>query len=546
MLAIEIELLSGRYAATAYNDRERGEWPPHPARFFSALTAALHEGDGDALEREVLLWLEQQAAPSLTVSLEAGHRQVRDIWVPVNDVTTVGDVGEPLRKAEATVAQLAADATAAQRKTAEKAVVDQHKKLIQTIADLAVVPQSTTDKDLERARALLPASRTRQLRTFPVVVPEASTFWLKWIASPVPTLRAALDKLCVRVTRLGHSSSLVRCVVVDDAPAPNLIPDPDGEIVLRTVGPGQLERLEREHERHQQVELRVLPARTQRYGAPSTKDASKPLPSPVFSSQDEDWILFERVGGARILSSKGVELGRALRGALIETHGEATLPSTLSGHATDGGIAKAPHAAFVALPFVGREHADASVQGIAIVLPRGLDDEHRAHLMRLVARWEQMRGEDDNIVTLAGGSLPPVKLRRINVPGKSSLKPGLWSRGSRRFVSATPIALDRYPGNLRSNVERAAHLAAVKAQGSIADACERIDLPRPISVEVSFAPLLVGTQHARDFRSGSTKAKEPPRVLVHAEICFDEMVRGPVLLGAGRFFGLGLFLPVEG
>ena len=45
MLSIEVELLGKRYAATAHNDRGRAEWPPHPARFFSALVAALHERD---------------------------------------------------------------------------------------------------------------------------------------------------------------------------------------------------------------------------------------------------------------------------------------------------------------------------------------------------------------------------------------------------------------------------------------------------------------------------------------------------------------------
>ena len=43
MLTIEVELLAGRYAATEHNDRSRAEWPPHPARFFSAMVAALHD-----------------------------------------------------------------------------------------------------------------------------------------------------------------------------------------------------------------------------------------------------------------------------------------------------------------------------------------------------------------------------------------------------------------------------------------------------------------------------------------------------------------------
>lgn len=40
MLAVEIELLTGRYVATQFNDRNKPEWPPHPGRLFCALVAA--------------------------------------------------------------------------------------------------------------------------------------------------------------------------------------------------------------------------------------------------------------------------------------------------------------------------------------------------------------------------------------------------------------------------------------------------------------------------------------------------------------------------
>ena len=45
-LAITIELLSGSYDAAEVDDRERAEWPPHPARLFCALVAAAR-GDAD-------------------------------------------------------------------------------------------------------------------------------------------------------------------------------------------------------------------------------------------------------------------------------------------------------------------------------------------------------------------------------------------------------------------------------------------------------------------------------------------------------------------
>lgn len=66
--------------------------------------AALHDNDPvDAIEREALLWLEQQPPPSLDVDLdvteELGRRRVLDVFVPVNDISLVGDVELPLREA---------------------------------------------------------------------------------------------------------------------------------------------------------------------------------------------------------------------------------------------------------------------------------------------------------------------------------------------------------------------------------------------------------------------------------------------------------------
>ena len=112
MLAIEVHLLTGRYAATQYNDRSRAEWPPHPARFFSALVAALHDREPvDPDELEALRWLESvEPAPDLDVDIDVdervGRREVHSVFVPVNDVTLVGDPEAEVRKARENLAEL--------------------------------------------------------------------------------------------------------------------------------------------------------------------------------------------------------------------------------------------------------------------------------------------------------------------------------------------------------------------------------------------------------------------------------------------------------
>jgi CRISPR-associated protein Csb2 len=373
-------------------------------------------------------------------------------------------------------------------------------------------------------------------------LPETPTFAFLWPNADPSPHRAALERLCARVTRLGHSSSLVRCTLAHGDLTPTLVPSDEGDVVLRVVGPGQLDRLDRAFEHHQRVQSRVLPARPQRYGPISTKATPSLQAESVFSSTD--WVLFERVGGSRPLASRTTDLARALRSALIEVHGSQDLPATVSGH-SENGPTEQPHAAFVPLPFVGHEHADGALLGCALVLPRELPARDRELLLRLVAKWEKERGNDRGDLTLAGGTLPPLQVRRVDVSAKAALDSTRWSRPSARFITATPIALDRNLGNLRSNRDGTARKAALEAQQGISDASLRVVGLRPVSVEVSLAPLLSGAQHVRDFLPWPGRPGRTPRVRVHADIQFAAPVRGPLLLGAGRFFGLGLCLPVE-
>ncbi|MDQ3295804.1 MAG: type I-U CRISPR-associated protein Csb2 [Myxococcota bacterium] len=547
-----MDLLTGRYAATAYDDRSRAEWPPHPARFYSALVAALHDREPvDPEERSALLWLEQQGAPALDLADEdiddVGRRDVPDVYVPVNDTSLVGDVEAALRDAHATLARLGSAPTTkdAERdlKTARRNVEKEEKKLAMVIAAQQIVDDTPSDKAVATAGSLLPERRTRQVRTFPVAIPSRSTFAFVWADAVPESLRPALERLCSRLTRLGHSSSLVHCRVVQGDVKRALVPDEDGASVLRTVGAGQLARLEAEFDHHQGVESRVLPAQSQRYGRADGSRKTKSSSESVFGA---DWILFERTGGARPVSSRGPEIARALRSALIETHGAETLPAALSGHAGNGSATDRPHVAFVALPWLAHEHADASIQGCAIVLPRALSVLDRRAIFKLVARWERDRPIDNaRTLSLAQGGMRPVEIRRVDVADKWSLTPSTWCRPSTRFITATPIALDRNPGNLRSNLEHTAHRAAAEAQRSIAEACVRIGLPSPCSVEISLAPMLAGAQPVHAFLPWPSNPGRVRRVRVHADLRFDQPVCGPVILGAGRYFGLGLCLPVS-
>src|SRR6266498_1653077 len=92
MLAVALDLLTGRCGATVYNDRRLAGWPPHPARLFSALVATWADAEEPSPdERAVLAWLERQPAPQLVCSgdEDLAWRHAVTVYVPGNDSTAL-------------------------------------------------------------------------------------------------------------------------------------------------------------------------------------------------------------------------------------------------------------------------------------------------------------------------------------------------------------------------------------------------------------------------------------------------------------------------
>jgi hypothetical protein len=84
----------------------------------------------------------------------------------------------------------------------------------------------------------------------------------------------------------------------------------------------------------------------------------------------------------------------------------------------------------------------------------------------------------------------------------------------------------------------------------VAEACARIGLPKPQRVVLAAHSALRGApsvrpgQHAPAWTGWRLPPSLASRRLTHAVLDFAEQVAGPVLLGAGRFTGLGLCLPL--
>lgn len=563
MFALRVEYLTGRCVATSYNDRSSVEWPPHPARLFYALVSAWADaGEANDAERRGLEWLAEQPPPSLCVDMSPGGRAVVTHYVPVNDTavlsTKFGSLEEKIANARADEAESAlalqhtADARHQQRAQAR---LDKARRKVASLSEQLDARKKNDQNDVgsassdlqKRAVALLPERRGRQPRTFPSRALSQATMYAVWSGVPPADLLDALDAVARRVTHIGHSSSVVACRVAADPPEPALVPHDAGSLVLRVPAPGLLQRLVEAHARHQQIEPRVMPCAFQAYAEPSLQRTIE-VASSTF---DADWTVFRQVEGPRLSSTLAVDVAGAFRAALM-SYADEPIPEVLSGHAPDGSPSVRPHAAFVPLPYVGHRHATGTVLGIALVLPRGIDDAERRAVLRAVGRWEAaVRQElsdfevDAPPLRLVLGTRGVLQMERVvwGAAPQATLRPSTWTRPSRLWLSATPVALDRNPGNLRADDPATSARAFLEAGNTIATACERIGLPRPVRVDVLPSVTMPGVSKARAFAAFPSDRRKPQRVKVHALLEFETPVRGPVLLGAGRFLGLGLFRP---
>ena len=562
MTVIEVNFLTGRYSATSHHDREHHEWPPHGARLFSAMVAAWADADlPDEAERAALEWLEARPAPRITAP-EAVRRRVVSHFVPVNDASVVSPAQYQRRAGdmEGLIAQWEDEVEAASGKVTKKAEGLQDK--INTRRDVDSLVGRVGNTSVDSALALLPDGRVKKERHFPsvtLVAPRASDSLVgeerevpepRW-APPVtyawdeiaPSyLAEALDALLGRVTRLGHSSSLVSCRLRDEAPAATHTPG-EGLEMLRWVGRGQLAALEREHQRHQAVRPRSLPFRGVRYtSVESGEIGAGELTLPATAG---DWIVFElEPSHRRLPKTRTAELTRVLRDAVL-SHVPDPLPEGVSGHLPDGAPTGLPHIGFLALPNVGHPHADGRIMGLAISLPRGLDAESRGATLRGIGAWERERG--DRPLELRMGRNGTVEMKREQPPfALVSLRPSTWARPSRWWASATPVALPVHPGDLSRGSPSARAKAWARAEEAVAKSCEHVGLPRPVNVRVSLVSQIVGARPARDFPVFKQGRGGFVRRLVHASVEFADDTGGPLILGSGRFLGLGLMRPVDG
>ncbi len=518
MLALGIRYLNGFVAASEADSHDRPEWPPHPARIFMALASAHFETGGEPVEREALEWLESLDEPPHIRAGDASPRAVVTHYVPVND--RVGPA---------------------------KAI-------------------------LQSAQAL---TRDRQPRTFARAWLEDEVVHVYWThAEPPAHLRTALEQLCRKVTRIGHSASLVQVWLASptEVGEPTWVVDRDRpEAHLRIAGPGTLEYLEdcyngEEVERWGALLLRTaegadatrqkpakgalpntrLPKATpvrrrpelrlcEGYARPRSNEKRAAAPGTVFSPQLVVRTL-ERESGPNsaldLLCAPQVA-GRWRDAILAHLEGMSEMArQVISGHDRAGRALQEPHLAFAPLAFVGHPHADGHLVGMGIVMPEAIEAEVRRDVLRALGRVERLVLGHLGVWRVGGvGPADP----------RSSLRPPTWTahpHGATHWASITPVVFDRH-----SKESGASHYRQEVAE-MIAQACVRVGLPPPRDVIVTAVSAHLGVPPAHAFPRLERKDGSRRRH-AHAILVFDKPVRGPLLLGAGRYRGYGVCRPLD-
>lgn len=349
----------------------------------------------------------------------------------------------------------------------------------------------------------LPEIRGKLSREFATAWPIEPHVHFVWPdAEPSDTIRETLAKIVDRVGYLGRASSLVRMTLCDEVPSPNYLPDPAGDVFLRAPFDGRFEELEAAF----QSDRRPTPGPLVNYRRVGDQEE-------VLRSEFAELMTF-RLEGSRLPIEGVLPLAERLREAVLAKAGELGIETPLlHGHG------HVPHCAYVPLPHVGSRYARGSILGFAIVFPRDTSLQEQMNVLRAVREVREIRLRNP---------LPVLKVSP-DAGSATTLRPTTWSRRGKTFATVTPILLDQYPKKKHT------------AESIVAAACRYAGLPEPASIRCSLHSVFNGAPPASDFQSNRSGKKK--RFAIHAVLEWAQPVQGPVLLGAGRYFGMGLLQP---
>jgi CRISPR-associated protein Csb2 len=369
----------------------------------------------------------------------------------------------------------------------------------------------------------IPEKRIRKERYFPSLSLRDGKVYFIWNQSDEnEEMLESLQRIAENVTYLGTSKSPVRVAVNKSPPKPNLVPERGGKIMLRTTGKGRkshLESIYKERAHNLTIQPRLGAVTPYAFISERTSELNYHQSSMKLAS----YFKFDR----KTLPSSSINaITTTMRRAILSLYPEP-IPETVSGHTQDGGVSTLPHMAITPFPDAGHDYADGHVMGVAVWLPVNIDDKIMRNIDEVCSKI--------NILTLGKSGdinvkrLKPVDEERIPF----GLRPSTYRAKSDTWATVTPIIFGKHP--------KKSSIGPGRDGGKVfREMCAEAGLPEPVEVRMGKVSIFQGAPTAPDVQ---VPEKMSMRLRAHALIKFKEAVEGPVIIGAGRYYGFGLCKP---
>lgn len=488
-LLLSVRFLDGRYHGS-------GDWPPAPARLFQALVAGAARGQTLADDaRATLAWLETLPAPIIAAPV-ARPGQPFTTFVPNNDLDTLG--GDPRRVGEIRAAKAVRPIL-----FDERAAIDY---LWQFDPDPAAARQA--------AAACALADRLYQLGRG-VDAAWAQGRLVDWTATDAAL---ANDGRAVhRPAGTGEHGTLA-------CPVPGSLASLEarfaaGRTRLRATGGNR-----------RQQWLFIQPPKA-RFAMVAYDSPPRRLLFELRAGSGEDRFVPWPLTGTAALCERVRDLAAARLARALPAQ-SAMIDRLLVGRGAGAGDLPR-RVRLLALPSIGHRHVDHAIRRLLVEIPAdcplAAGDVAWAFSGLALDLADPETGE-----VLGGGAL------LVAVDDPRPLAPYRIGVGTAAvWRSVTPLAL---PGVARRGRGGAARIAEeAQAIAAVTRALRHAGIGRTATaIRVQREPFGRRGRPATDFAADT---RFGPDRLWHVEIGFDSPVAGPLVLGDGRFLGLGLMAP---
>jgi CRISPR-associated protein Csb2 len=517
-LIIELRFLNGRYHGV-------GDWPPSPFRLFQALVAGAYGGRWRNEPREpkdaAFRWLEHLSPPDIASPAGTAGRAAT-YYVPNNDADTIG--GDPLRVPEIRIAKQV------------------QPTLLSDDASILYAWRFADSDGSSNASRLCEIAERLHTCGWGIDAAFASAQVASWEATDArlrrsgPVARPVLTEARCH----GTTSNAVRC------PTAGSFDSLDNR---HRAMSGRLEM--RAHGRSVVTLFKQPPkarCRAVAYECPPTRllfdlcpaDNSRPF-SPVPQRSAVDLAMAVRDLAVRRLIAAAGEVDSDSVPTEVE--------SALVGRKRPP-VDASQRVRFVPLPSIGTRHTDPSIRRVMIEIPSGCAQD--AADISWAVSGQYLAGFHPSsfhkISGTPGESLQTVlvpaedtrMLERYGIVTNSFGTNGPGTNGFRRWRTVTPAALPvRGPQGGRTGSARID--ADDQRCREVVDALRHAGFDtRGVRVRVQREPFL----HRGLRAEMSTAGRFDKSRLHHVEVTFPDPVPGPVILGDGRWLGLGLMAPI--